>query len=91
MASIPEKMHKQFAWQRTKHATSGSLADLFVAVDDLAAYLAAQLRQDQRRVRPRVKAELERMVEAGSVRRWTQVYGRSLHDRSDDYFLYPEA
>ncbi len=88
MSTVAEKLGKQFEYQRTRHATSGDPMDLFVSVDHLAGYLAEQMRADLRTVRRQVKAELERMAEAGEIRRWTEVHGRSLRaDREDHYFL----
>ena len=81
-------MAKQFAYQRTRHESSADLMDLFVSVDRLAAYLTEQTRGDARRIRRQVKAELERLADAGQVRRWGQVHGRSSRaDRADHYFL----
>jgi len=91
MSTVPEKMGKQFDYQRTRFATSAHLMDLFVSVDDLAEYLAAQMRADLPGVRRQVKAELERLADAGQIRRWAQVYGRSdRQDRDDHYFLRSE-
>ena len=91
MSTVPQKMDKQFDYQRTCYATSADPMDLFVSVDHLAAYLAAQMRGDQNRMRREVKAELERRAEAGQVRRWVEVYGQSLRqDRVDHYFLPAE-
>lgn len=89
MSTIPEKMAKQFEYQQTLFATSADPMDLFVSVDRLATYLASQMRADPRRVRAQVKAELERMADAGEARRWKEVYGRpSLRPhRVDHYFL----
>ncbi len=88
MSTLTEKLDKQFAWQRTRHESSGDPMDLFVSVDDLALYLAAQTGQELPRVRVAVKAEMERRAGAGLVRRWVEVHGRSLRvDRDDHYFL----
>ncbi|MEU4558403.1 hypothetical protein AB0F72_08435 [Actinoplanes sp. NPDC023936] len=88
MSTVPQKMDKQFDYQRVRHVTSGDPMDLFVSVDDLAAYLAAQMRADLKTVRRQVKAELERRADAGMVQRWLDVHGQSLRpDRADHYFL----
>lgn len=85
---LGEKCQKQFAYQRTRHATTHDPMDLFVSVDHLAAYLAVQTRAELRTVRPKVKAELERRADLGEVRRWADVHGPSLRaDRADHYFL----
>jgi FMN phosphatase YigB (HAD superfamily) len=90
MATTAQKMRKQFDYQHTLYATSSNLMDLFVSTDDLANYLAEQMRADVRRIRPQVKAELERMVKADLAARWEQVNGRSSRsDRQDHYFLVP--
>lgn len=92
MSTIPEKMAKQFDYQRTLHATSGNHGDLFVEVDYLTAYLAQQTRVETDHLRNRVKAELERLVAAGEVRRWTDVCGPSLREgRVDHYFLVADG
>lgn len=88
MSTLAEKVDKQFAYQRTLHTTTGLVSELFVEVDYLAAYLAQQTRQGLPRLRRLVKAELERRVETGEVRRWTDVCGQSSRaDRIDHYFL----
>jgi hypothetical protein len=88
VGTIAKKMAKQFEYQRTLFRTSAYIMDLFVAVDDLTAYLSMQARGDRRIIRRHVKAELERMASAGEARRWVEVYGRSQRaDRDDHYFL----
>jgi hypothetical protein len=91
MADVPEKMAKQFEYQRTLFATSRDPMDLFVSVDRLAEYLAEQMRADLRGVRFKVKHELERMADAGEIRRWEQLHGVSHRsDRIDHYFLWAD-
>jgi hypothetical protein len=91
VSTVPEKMSKQFEYQRTRFATSGDPMDLFVSVDQLAEYLAEQMRAELRGVRFKVKHELERMADAGEVRRWEAVYGTSHRsDRIDHYFLWAD-
>lgn len=88
MSTVPEKMSKQFDYQRTLYATSEDPMDLFVSVDHLAEYLVAQTRGDRRLVRQQVKTELERLADEGVARRWLDVHGPSLRaDRVDHYFL----
>lgn len=88
MSTLPEKVDKQFTWQRTRHATSDNPMDLFVSVDDLADLIARQTRAEFSRVRRQVKAELEHRADTGEIRRWADVHGRSLRaDRADHYFL----
>ena len=88
MSTLAEKMDKQFEYQRTLHATSADPMDLFVSVDHLATFLAGQMRAEPARTRSQVKAELERRADAGQVRRWVDVHGRSSRpDRVDHYFL----
>jgi len=49
------------------------------------------MRAEAARLRPQVKAELERRADAGEVRRWSDVHGPSLRaDRADHYFLNTE-
>jgi hypothetical protein len=90
MSTVTEKMTKQFEWQQTRFATSGDPGDLFVAVDQLAAYVALQMRAELRGVRRQVKTELERMAQAGQIRRWADVYGPSLRRERDDHYFLPE-
>lgn len=88
MSTLTEKIDKQFEYQRTCYATSGDRGDLFVTVEHLAGLIAQQTRQDLRRVRRQVKAELERRVDDGGARRWLDVNGPSLrHDRVDHYYV----
>lgn len=88
MSTIPQKMDKQFDYQRTRYVASGDPMDLFVSVDHLAEYLVTRTRTDRGRVRQQVKAEMERRADAGEARRWAQVHGPSLRkDRADHYFL----
>nr|WP_221374524.1 hypothetical protein [Actinoplanes polyasparticus] len=88
MSTLAQKMDKHFDWQRTRHSTSADPMDLFVSVDDLVGYLAAQTRADERTVRRAVKTELERRADNGLVYRWAEVHGASLRaDRADHYFL----
>jgi hypothetical protein len=90
MSTLPEKIDKQFAWQRTRYATSGDLMDPFVTVAHLAEYFATQMRDDPVWVGRRVKDELERRANAGEIRRWVDVHGPSLRrDRDDHYFIAP--
>lgn len=88
MSTLPEKLDKQFTYQRTVYATSGDRADLFVTVDHLTNLIAAQSRSDAKRTRQQVKAELERRADAGELRRWLAVNGPSYRqDRADHYYL----
>lgn len=88
MSALSEKIDKQFTYQQTLFATSADSMDLFVSVDHLTAYLAEQMRAEPRRLRPQIKAELERRADEGQVRRWLEVHGSSLReDRQDHYFL----
>lgn len=92
VSTVPEKMEKQFAYQRTRFATSGKSMDLFVSVDRLAEYLAEQTRGDARHIRRQVKEEMERLADAGQIRRWREVHGHSARfDRVDHYFLSEET
>lgn len=91
MASIAEKMAKQFEYQRTLYATSGHSGDLVVSVDWLAEYLAAQTRGELRGIRRQVRAELERLVVEGAVRRWLDVYGPSLRAVRKDHYVLTSA
>lgn len=89
MSGVLEKMDKQFHYQQTLFATTSNLDDLFVSVEHLSAYLAQQMRAEPRITRRQVKVELERLADAGKIRRWTEVYGQSLRpDRDDHYFLH---
>lgn len=88
MSTVEEKMGKQFEYQLTRFDTSNDLMDLFVSVDHLTELVAAQMRAEPARVRRQVKAELERVADAGGLRRWLDMYGPSLRaDRVDHYFL----
>lgn len=92
MAGIREKLDKQFAWQLTRHATSGSQLDLLVVLDEVTDYLTAQMRADRDRVREGVRGELERRAEAGEIRRWLEVYGPSARpDRVNHYLLIADG
>lgn len=92
MSTLPEKIDKQFTYQRTQHATSGDPADLVVTVDHLTDLFAAQTRQDPKQVRRHVKADLEHRADLGELRRWLDVHGPSLRtDRADQYYLPKET
>lgn len=88
MSTLPEKLTKQFTYQRTVYATSGDLMDLFVSVNHLTDLLVAQTRGDAKVMRRQVKTELERLADQGEIRRWLDVHGRSYRqDRADHYYL----
>lgn len=88
MSTLPEKLDKQFTYQRTVYATSGDRMDLFVDVDHLTDLMAAQTRREPQRIRPQIKTELERRADSGELVRWLDIHGRSLRpDRADHYYL----
>lgn len=91
MSTLPEKLDKQFTYQRTCYATSGDRMDLFVSVNHMTDVITAQTRGDVKAVRRQVKAELERRADTGELHRWLDVHGSSLRqDRADHYFLTAE-
>lgn len=91
MSTLPEKLDKQFTYQRTVYKTSGDLTDLLVSVDHLTNLVVAQTRGEPDRVRRQVKAELEQRTNAGLLERWLDIYPRSLRaDRADHYCLTAE-
>lgn len=88
MATLKEKIDKQFTYQRTVYATTASEHDLAVSVDHMAEIVSRGMRYDARRQRGRVKLELERRVGTGELVRWLDRYPGSTNPlRKDQYFL----
>lgn len=83
MSTIEEKISKQLRYQFDEGPEQS-----FVSVTHLTSLISEQARLEEKRVRPRVKAELERLADKGVVCRWLDRWaGSNRPERVDHYFI----